>query len=360
LKHLTCMQDYAIMKNMFRPNFHYTHHIVRLLAKISAAREVILNSPLIPRWEVDLRREAIIHSAHSSTSIEGNRLSLEQVSKLAQGRRITGTRKDKQEVLNYLNVLKNIGTLVRSDKIREKDILKMHRMVTKDTLDNPKDCGVYRSRYVVVANPLTHEVFFRPPKNEDVPRLVRDLLEWINSDEAKELDSIIEAGVAHYEFVRIHPFIDGNGRTARVLATWILYKRGFDTKQFFCLDDYYDSDRSAYYKALQSVNQSTLDVTKWLEYFVEGVNISVEAVQERVIRLSSERLRKARKGQIALTERQMRIVEHINLYGKIKNSDVRKMFKLSDRAALKEIRKLIDLKVIKSEGKGRSLFYVLA
>lgn len=68
---------------MFEPKFKYTNNIVRLLTKISAAREVILNSPLIPRWEVALRREAIIHSAHSSTSIEGNRLSLEQVSELA-------------------------------------------------------------------------------------------------------------------------------------------------------------------------------------------------------------------------------------------------------------------------------------
>ncbi len=99
--------------------------------------------------------------------------------------------------------------------------------------------------------------------------------------------------------------MDGNGRTARVLATLILYLRGFDSKQFFCLDDYYDSDRPSYYRALQGVDQNTLDLTNWLEYFVEGVRVSIEAVKERVVRLSSERLRKAKKGQIALTERQM-------------------------------------------------------
>ena len=94
---------------MFKPRFRYTNKIVRLLTRISASREIILNSPLIPRWEVALRREATIHSAHSSTSIEGNRLSLEQVSDLAQGREVMATQKDKQEVLNYLNVLENIG-----------------------------------------------------------------------------------------------------------------------------------------------------------------------------------------------------------------------------------------------------------
>ena len=122
---------------MFKPNFRYVNKIVRSLTKISAAREVILNSPLIPRWEVALRREAIIHSAYSSTSIEGNRLSLEQVTELAQGREVTAIRKDKQEVLNYLNVIENIGRLARGNSTLEKDILNIHRMVTKDTLDNP-------------------------------------------------------------------------------------------------------------------------------------------------------------------------------------------------------------------------------
>ena len=344
---------------MFKPKFKYTNKIVKLLTKISAARETILNSPLIPKWNVTLRQEAIIHSAHSSTSIEGNRLSLKQVSELARGREITAARRDKQEVLNYLDVLKNIKNLIKDNFITEKDILNIHRMVTKNTLDNPTDSGFYRNRYVVVANRFTGEIFFRPPQNLEVPGLVKNLFEWINSEESKELDPVIEAGVVHYELVRIHPFVDGNGRTARVLAALILYLRGFDTNQFFCLDDYYDSNRPAYYKALQSIKPDTLDLTSWLEYFTEGVNISTEAVKERIVRLSSKRLRKAKGKQITLTERQMRIIEFINQNGKISNRDVREMFKLSDEGALKEIKKLINLLIIKSEGKGRALHYIL-
>ncbi|MBA7548048.1 hypothetical protein ES705_40494 [subsurface metagenome] len=333
---------------MFKPKFKYTNKIVKLLTKISAARETILNSPLIPKWNVT-----------SSTSIEGNRLSLEQVRELARGREITATRRDKQEVLNYLDVLKNFKILIKNSSITEKDILNIHHMVTKNTLNNLADSGVYRNRYVVVGNRFTGEVFFRPPQNQEVPGLVKDLLGWINSEESKELDPIIEAGVLHYEFVRIHPFVDGNGRTARVLAALILYLRGFDTNQFFCLDDYYDSDRPAYYKALQSVKPDTLDLTDWLEYFVEGVNISIEAFKERIIRLSSKRLRKAKGRQIALTERQMKIIEFINQNGKISNRDVREMFKLSNRAALDEINKLLELQVLKPQGKGRVLHYIM-
>ena len=344
---------------MFKPKFKYTNKIVKLLTRISAARETILNSPLIPKWNVTLRQEAIIHSAHSSTSIEGNRLSLEQVSELARGREITAARRDKQEVLNYLNVLKNIKNLIKDNFTTEKDILNIHRMVTKNTLNNLADSGVYRNRYVVVGNRFTGEIFFRPPQNLEVPGLVKNLLSWINSKESEELGPVIETGIVHYELVRIHPFVDGNGRTARVLAALILYLRGFDTDQFFCLDDYYDSDRPAYYKALQSVKPDTLDLTSWLEYFIEGVNISTEAVKERIVRLSSKRLRKAKGRQIALTERQMKIIEFINQNGKISNRDVREMFKLSDEGALKEIKKLLNLEIIRSEGKGRALHYIL-
>ncbi len=344
---------------MFKPNFKYTNKIVNNLTGISTAREVILNSPFIPNWEVTLRREAIIRKAHSSTAIEGNILSLEQVSDLANGREVMASRKDKQEVINYLGVLENIAKLADRNKITEKNILSIHKILTKGTLENPSDCGRYRNKYVVVGNRFTREIIFRPPVNKDVPKLTSALVEWLNSEQAKELDPVVEAGIAHYELVRIHPFVDGNGRTARVLATLVLYISGFDAKQFFCLDDYYDSDRKAYYKALRSVNQKTLDLTGWLEYFAEGVNVSIEKVKERVVRLSSERLQKTKRGQIALTERQMKIIEFINQNGSIRNRDTREMFDVSNRAAMDEISKLLDMKVLKRVGKGRSTQYEL-
>lgn len=99
--------------------------------------------------------------------------------------------------------------------------MNIHRALTEDTLENPTDCGAYRNRYVVVGNRLTGEIIFRPPENEEVPRMVKDLVDWLNTNEAEELDPILVAGIAYYEFVRIHPFVDGNGRTARTLATLI-------------------------------------------------------------------------------------------------------------------------------------------
>jgi len=345
---------------MFKPKYSITPDILNNLIKTAEAKAVVDNAYLVPKWEVVLRREALIKNAHASTAIEGNPLSLEQVSELAMGRDIMATRKAKAEVLNYLKVLEDLPVLAEDGKITEKVILKIHRLLTKDVLENPEDSGVYRNRQVVIGNRRTGVITFRPPDTKDVPILMKEFVKWLNSKEASETNPVLTAGMSHYEFVRIHPFIDGNGRTARALASLILYLKGFDTKRFFALDDYYDCDRQSYYRALQSVDSKTLDITEWLKYFTYGVALQIEKVKERVLSLSSDLKRKQLKGQIALTERQMRIVERINDYGHITNKTIREMFKLSDEGALKEIKKLLAIGVIKAEGKGRNIRYLLA
>ena len=189
---------------------------------------------------------------------------------------------------------------------------------------------------------------------------MKKFVKWLNNKEASKINPVLAAGISHYEFVRIHPFIDGNGRSARALASFILYLKGFDTKRFFALDDYYDSDRQSYYKALQSVDSISLDITEWLGYFTYGVALQIEKVQERVLSLSSDLKRKQMKGQIALTERQMKILERINKDGYITNKIIREIFKLSDEGALKEIKKLLANGVIKSDGRGRNIRYLIA
>ncbi len=119
--------------HMFKPKYKYTDKIIELLTKIAAAREIILNSSLIPRWEVSLRKDAIIRSAHSSTSIEGNNLSLEQVSELAAGRKIMAKRRDKEEVLNYIKVLEKLDVLAKDGEVTEKTIKNIHQMLTVNT-----------------------------------------------------------------------------------------------------------------------------------------------------------------------------------------------------------------------------------
>lgn len=346
---------------MFKPNYQITDKTVRYLTEIAEARGIILNAPLIPKWELDLRRQALLNSTHASTAIEGNRLSLEEVSDLMIGREITAQARDKKEVINYFEALRFVDTLASKPNVTEKDILKLHRLITKDVLENPENSGHYRSgqQYVVVGNRITREITFRPPETKEVPRLMGELVEWLNSQDRERLNPVIEAAVTHYELVRIHPFIDGNGRTARALATLVLVRRDFDTKRFFALDDYYNADRRRYYEALQSVKPDSRDLTYWLEYFSEGVAISIKAVEEKVLDLTQGKTREPEVKQIALDDKQIRVIELIRKQGKATNRDIQELLGVSNKTAYKTLQALIEDKVIKSAGQGRSVFYIL-
>jgi Fic family protein len=276
------------VSNIYHPNFTITNKILNHIAEISASREVILNAPLLPKWEVKLRKEAILKMAHHSTSIEGNRLTMEEVNRLLRGEDIAAWEKDKKEVLGYVKVL-----------------------------------------------------------------------EYIDNLGAKELYTVLVSGIAHYEFVRIHPFVDGNGRTARALATLILYLRGFDTKRFFALDDYYNEARSRYYAALQTVNPKTINITQWLEYFTEGVAVSMGRVKQAILDLSVDRHLKEQRGQIYLNDRQMKILKYLQTNPRITISEIQKMFdkKISRDTANRELRLLLENKLVKRIGKGRAIYY---
>ena len=345
---------------MFEPNFTYTGAIVNRLVEITSARDAVVNAYMIPKWEVSLSRDAVLRSAHSSTSIEGNPLSLEEVSELAKGREVMATRRAKQEVLNYLEVLEGIEDYLVEGAVTEETVLRLHNDVSKEVLDDPRNEGKYRKVRVYVGNSLTGEVIFKPPPPSVVKDMMSDLIEWMVSDTAASMNPVLVAGIVHYEFVRIHPFVDGNGRTARALATLVLVMREFDIKRFFALDDYYDSDRPSYYKALNEVDQETLDLTGWLDYFTQGVLVAISEVKTKVLKLSMDRKRVKGKGQIALTRRQMEIVQHAIDNDMITTKEVAQRYKITIQAALKELKKLVDMQVLTMQGKGRATHFVLA
>jgi len=348
----------------FKPKYTITDKILNNLTIIASAREVIEQSYIIPKWEAKLRREALLHNTHSSTAIEGNKLTLEQVEALAEGKNVITTEKDKQEVLNYISALEKIPALAAKGKIKTEDLLNMHRLIAGNVMQNSSDLGKFRNRQVYVGKRIfdgtrfREEVEYMPPKTEDVPELAKEFIDWLNLAKTSETNPVLLAGIAHYEIARIHPFIDGNGRTARLLATLVLYSSGFDHRRIFALDDYYDKDRKAYYAALKTAQNDGGDLTQWLEYFATGVAHSVNEVKEAVLKLGVKK-RKYERQQIALTPRQMKIIEYITTNDKVGNKDLQSIFKISAQAVHKELAKLVGLKVIKHIGRGRSLHYVL-
>lgn len=349
----------------FRSKYKITNKILNNISRIMTGREVVEQSKLIPKWELKLKKEARIHNAHSSTSIEGNNLTLEQVAALAENKDVTATAKDKDEVLNYLKALDSIPEYASKKIIDVNLFLKIHKTVTIGTLREKKDCGVFRDRQVFVGRRIFDGTGFKqvveymPPKTKDVSRLVSEFLDWLNSDKIKEINPVILAGIVHYEVARIHPFIDGNGRTARLMASLVLYKSGFDHRRFFALDDYYDGNRAVYYAALKTVQAGKGDITKWLEYFTEGVLYSIDKVKDFIEKIGlSPKIEEGER--IELTQKQIKILERIQKKDKVSNKDLRDIFGITRQAMLKEIAKLIDAKLIELVGKGRNAYYKIS
>jgi Fic family protein len=327
-----------------------------------AGREVLERARLIPKWELKLQKEARLHNAHSSTSIEGNALTLDQVKDLAERKGVVATEKDKREVANYLQAIDAIPQYAEKKTLDAHPFLEIHKTITAGTLKNEKDCGSFRDRQVFVGRRVFEGTGFKeiveymPPPTSDVARLVEEFFEWLDSDTAETISSVLLAGIAHYEIARIHPFIDGNGRTARLLASLVLYRSGFDHRRFFALDDHYDENRPAYYAALKTAQQNDGDITQWLEYFTEGVLISVNRVKG-VIEKFELTPKEMGAGQMELTQKQIKILEKIKGKGRVTNKDLRDIFAVSRQAILKEVSKLVDTDIIELVGKGRGAYY---
>lgn len=343
---------------MYSPKFTYNNKIVKYLNEIEFERGIITQSVVIPELDATLKNMALLNSVHSSTAIEGNTLTFEEVGKLYNGKKVIARKNDKKEVLNYIMVLKAIEKIPLDTKINEKTVLKLHKEISNNVLEDPFYEGHYRDVEVRVENLRTGEVRFRPPSHSHLPGLMRKLVNWINI--SHDIPSIIVAGIAHYEFVRIHPFIDGNGRTARALTSLILHLRGYDTKKYFTLDEYYDHNRKRYVDALKTADESA-DLTKWLEYFLKGFLFSISKVSTEVKRFSDKLLQeKVIDEWIQLTENDFRIINFLQNEGRINNKDMRELFGISPQAAHNRLKKLEKNKIITRKGSGRCTYYVLS
>lgn len=327
---------------------------------MEAAKEVIENAPLVPAWEAKFREEAIVRTVHHGTHIEGNELNFTEAEKVLAGAEIVGRDRDVQEVLNYRNVTKFIGSF-NAASITEETVKHIHALTT-DKLMPDELCGEYRKSQVVVKNSQTGEITFRPPPAVEIPFLIQDFLEWFNKTPSEEVHPAMKAGITHYEIVRIHPFLDGNGRVARATAMLSLFKDGYDVKRFFSLEEYYDREPMRYYEALQSVEKLDGNLTFWLEYFSEGLAIELTRIKDKVKSLSTDlKLKKSLGGQqMSLSERQIKIVEYIQDNGFLQNKAFFELFpQISEDTVLREIKDLIVKGIIQKEGSTKGVRYVI-
>lgn len=364
---------------MYRPRFVINNEILRNISTIEACREVIDNAPLIPYYEKQFQQDAIVRTIHHGTHIEGNELDLAQAEKVLMGQNIVARVRDIQEVINYRRVMEYINNLQSTHstssgqainnlpagrqglQVDEEFIKRIHATVVNRILP-PEHCGVYRTTQVVVRNSQTGNVSFRPPPAIEVPYQIKDFLQWLNVLEKDAIHPVLKAGIVHYEIVRIHPFVDGNGRVARSLSTLVLFQEGYDIRRFFSIEEYFDTNAIDYYKALQSVEGESGDLTQWLSYFTKGLAIELTKVKEKVQRLSVDIKLKDRLGrQIILSDRQIKIIEYLQRVGYLQNQAFQTLFSMvSEDTILRELQELVKHGIIKKEGVTKGARYVLS
>lgn len=350
---------------MFKPEYLLTDRIVKLLTDISEARVIIQKAKLLPKQELKLRRQALIRMTQSSTEIEGNILNLRQVEAILGRKKIDAPERDIYEVQNYLKTLKYIDDFTKKQRIISvRTILAIHKLVTNKTL--PKEqSGFFRNHHVYVVRRRIgqpDEIIYTGPKASQVKKLTEELIAWILEAIKTDINPVVIAGITHHQIAAIHPFADGNGRTARAMATLILYFCGYDFKHLFALEDYYNRDRRKYYQAInigKSYENRKTDTTPWLEYFVEGFKEEIDNVKTQVLALAIKNIDSRLESQILLTEDQLKIIDFLDQVGKITVSDVVDILNCPKRTAQLHLQRLKKIKMISQIAKGPKSAYKL-
>jgi Fic family protein len=272
----------------FSPQFHYSHRLVKNLGEIEAAKAIIDLLPLPPDTTLRLRHDARQRSTHSSTQIEGNPLNEAAVRlAIAAGDR-QGT-KAEQEVRNYWRALDFVEEFSESNAlITEIFIQELHRIVIVLDRGRRGRRSEYRAFECPVVDTLTRRIDYAPPTPEDVPALMKGLIQWLNAPSTQDLPVPIRAAILTHRFLSIQPFGDGNGRTGRLLATAELWRSGYRLRGFFSFDEYFNADRDRYYQNLQMglpvdfyEGRQNPDHSPWLSYFVEVMAQAARDLQAR-------------------------------------------------------------------------------
>lgn len=274
---------------MFAPRYTLTPGIVRQLVAIEASRGAIQRSGLTPAEHEALRHQARLRSTHFSTRIEGNRLTLEEARRVVteRGEPWQGRERDVAEVRHYWHALRRVEEWVASGlPVDETRLRRLHGWVERGPRAGPTP---YRDGQNSIRDSASGALVYLPPEAKDVPALVGDLVRWLATSEQEELPVAVVAGLAHYQFVTIHPFWDGNGRTARLLTTWLLGHGGLGLGGLYALEEHHAQDLAAYYEALARhphhnyyEGRHEADVTPWLEYFVALVARSLDEAKTTV------------------------------------------------------------------------------
>ena len=337
---------------MYQPIYRITPYLLKLISQASELKSWIEGATLQVAWLPVLQKEARIRSTHSSTSIEGNPLSLPQVQALANGQRIGAPRAYEQEVENYLKAMRWVEKR-KGKRIEEKGLLQLHAIIMDGLMPREK-LGKYKDKQNYVVNGKNINIY-TPPSPQETPRLMKDLIDWLNAGETAELHGILVCAILHHRLVSVHPFPDGNGRAARALGSLILYQRDFDSRHIFSLDDYFAGNRKFYYQKIQQARELDDDLTPWIEYVAEGIIATLKNTKQRI-----EELQLSPTAKLYLSPRQEEIIRLLNNNPRLSGAEMIKHLKVSRSRINQLLIPLIKNGVVMKEGLSKATRYRLS
>jgi len=267
--------------------------MARGLMEIEAARAVVEQIPLPSAAVSEMRNRARLRSTHYSTRIEGNRLPLAEAERVLAGRKVPlhGRERDVSEVRSYWKALLRVEEwAAHGTALTEELIQRIHALV---------EGRAHPSRYRDGQNTIRDSagtLVYLPPEAKDVPALMAGLVAWIRKAEEEQIPPPLIAGLAHYQFVTIHPYYDGNGRTARLLTTFLLQRDGYGLNGLYSLEEEHARDLISYYDSLAVhphhnyyERRDTADLTSWLSYFLTVLAAAFTSTKEEIVRISVAR-----------------------------------------------------------------------
>lgn len=320
------------------PKYFLTPTISQQLQVIEASRAVIDAISLPPEVEMNIRRQSVLKSSLFSARIEGNPLTLEEVShRPSKDQR-------KQEVFNILQALTVVHERGSRD-ITTRFLLQLHEKVMA-RLTTKEASGRFRSETTAIFNAAGIAIYL-PPSPRLVSSLTNRLVTFCNS--AKEAFVPVRACLAHYTFEKIHPFLDGNGRVGRLLLQSVLEKGGYSMKGSLTVEEYLDAHRSSYYRALEATEK---DVTDYLEFMLEA--IADTAAQAKALVATKQKV----GTEDYLLPRRAEILRIIKDHGLVPFDTIRRRFlAVNERTLRFDLKKLADAGLIRKRGTTKGVYY---
>lgn len=341
---------------MLNPKYEITHALLENIKRTYSLIQT-LNQRRFPQTVlVELQRDAEAVSSFASTSIEGNPLPLTDVKRILKSIP-QNIRDSEREVLNYNQALKDINEKLARGTVpfTLPFILQIHKRVTHKLLPVFQS-GRLRADPIFVNDPRAGATIYWPPDAQDVPVLIKDLIQFVEENKNK-IDPLILAGLFHKQMVVIHPFMDGNGRTTRLLTKILLANMGLNTFNLFSFENYYNQNVTRYFQMVGVRGNyyeiaENIDYSPWLEYFTGGIIDELLRV-EKILPPSS------RRPQDELKPYHHQILDFIKENGYISDRDYANLVRRARQTRRLDFNRLMEMGLIQREGKGKNTYYKL-